>query len=126
MPVAETRCPTSFFRPVGSENPISETGVAFFFRNPDFQLRDFGALAPSVSVRRNSFSSTVVSRQPVIVTGASFAWLASAAVGAIAGAFAGAGPFATMSMFDAGFAAAADFDFSTTECSAAAFAGGCV
>jgi hypothetical protein len=38
-----------------------------FFRNPDFQVRDFGAAAPVVSTRRNELPSR--SRQPVIVTG---------------------------------------------------------
>src|SRR4051812_14853000 len=38
-----------------------------FLKNPDFQLRAFGALSPSVSLSRNVSASR--SRHPVIVTG---------------------------------------------------------
>ena len=49
---------------------MRETGADRFFKNPVRQLRALGASAPSVSVRRNSSWSTLISRQPVIVTGA--------------------------------------------------------
>jgi hypothetical protein len=58
-----------------------------FFRKAVFQLRDFGASAPSVSVRR--YASFDRSRQPKMVTGATFAAVvlgsAESAVGADAG-----------------------------------------
>ena len=46
------------------------TGAECFLMKPDFQLRDFGASNPWVSVKRNSSALTLTSRQPVIVTGA--------------------------------------------------------
>jgi hypothetical protein len=67
MPVMTTRSPTwlgSFTLFAASTTSMD---AAFFFRNPDFQLRDFGAFSPVVSLRRNASSSC--SRHPVSVTG---------------------------------------------------------
>ena len=58
-----------FLSESGSGAPTRATGAVRFLRKPVRQLRDFGASIPSVSARRNSFPSALISRQPVIVTG---------------------------------------------------------
>jgi hypothetical protein len=68
-PVAATRLPTLFLSASGSGGAIRATGAVRFFRKPVRQLRDFGASVPSVSARRKSFPSVLISRHPVIVTG---------------------------------------------------------
>ena len=50
---------------------MTSTDAAPFLRNALFQLRDFGASMPSVSVKR--YVSFDFSRHPKIVTGAVFA-----------------------------------------------------
>src|SRR5690242_12309753 len=92
-PVTPTRSPT--WPATFSRLPASSTATDAlpFFRKPDFQLRDFGACVPSVSVSRNDWPSRC--RQPVIVTGfdAGDAWLTAgvpdvpAGCGSIAGGF---------------------------------------
>jgi hypothetical protein len=65
-----------------------------FFRNPDLQLRDFGASTPDVSLSQNASLSS--SRHPVIVTGAT-SWTSACVVDFTAAAFgadAAAGVFA--------------------------------
>lgn len=70
-PVAATRFPTCGCSACGSDSSTRATGVDRFRRKPVRQLRAFGASTPSVSVKRNSSWLTLISRQPVIVTGAS-------------------------------------------------------
>ncbi len=72
--------------PRGSGGSINATGAERFFRNTVRQLRALGAEAPSVSVNRKSFSSTLISRQPVIVTAARPRISADKAAGASAAA----------------------------------------
>src|SRR5204862_575669 len=65
-PVTLTRLPTwSASRSACVASTTSTLGVPFF-RNPDFQLRAFGASAPLTSLRRKPSPSR--SRQPAIVT----------------------------------------------------------
>ena len=68
-PVATTRCPTYFRAVNGSARSISSIGADRFLKKPERQLRAFGTLAPSVSVKRKRSSSTLTSRQPVMLTG---------------------------------------------------------
>ena len=68
-PVATTRFPTYVRAVGGSASSTSSIGAGRFFRKPDRQLRALGALAPSVSVSRKRSPSTLISRQPVMVTG---------------------------------------------------------
>src|SRR6266404_2660857 len=49
---------------------MTSSDAGAFLRNPDFQLRDFGACSPKVSLSRNLLSSR--SRHPKIVTGSDF------------------------------------------------------
>ena len=67
-PVTATRRPTCFWRLATSGAPTRSTVVECFVRKPVRQLRDFGALAPSVSVNRKRSLFELASRQPVIVT----------------------------------------------------------
>src|SRR5688500_17488441 len=71
VPVTLTRRPTLPAGFSAFDDPTSFTGEAPFFRNPDFQLRAFGASAPVVSVRRNATPSP--SRHPTTVARATFA-----------------------------------------------------
>src|SRR5215510_5682624 len=77
MPVTLTRCPTWLVSRMPWVGSLSWSGAEPLCIHPDFQLRDFGASAPLVSVRRNAAAS-VRSRQPAIVTGDRFAVAVSA------------------------------------------------
>src|SRR6187200_84094 len=68
MPVTTTRWPTWLGSCALFEASTTSMDAGFFFRNPDFQLRAFGAWSPVVFFRRNVSSSC--SRHPVMVTGA--------------------------------------------------------
>src|SRR5262245_29151777 len=97
-PVTLTRWPTWSARCEAFPASLNMTGAELRFMNPDFQLRDFGASAPSVSFSKKPRSARC--RHPVIETGlatpgcvASDDFIASpdaAAAGAV-GAGAGAG-----------------------------------
>jgi len=69
-PVAATRCPTLAVSACRSAGSTRTTGAGRFLKKPVRQLRDFGASAPSTSLRRKVSPSVLTSRQPVMVTGA--------------------------------------------------------
>src|SRR6476620_8120851 len=70
VPVRATRWPTWCDSLSLFDASTTSTGADPFFRNPDFQLRAFGASAPSVSVSRNDLPARA--RHPASVTAGDF------------------------------------------------------
>src|SRR5262249_21248692 len=107
VPVTLTRWPTYDVSLSRFDASTTSTAAGFFFRNPDFQLRDRGASSPAVSFRRKI--SSFRSRQPVSVTGqvpgvggsaaaasVAAALAAGAGAGAVAGRLAGGAAWAAL------------------------------
>jgi hypothetical protein len=66
VPLTVMRSPTCFDNGSSPDAGTMEMDADRLVRNPDFQLRDFGAFRPVVSFRRNSLSERA--RHPVNVT----------------------------------------------------------
>jgi hypothetical protein len=66
VPLTVTRSPTCFDNGSSDDAGTMEMDADRLVRNPDFQLRAFGAFSPVVSFRRNSLSERA--RHPVSVT----------------------------------------------------------